>query len=194
MKRALVIALCLGCGSGSEGGETVAPCGSSIPLAEANPPAATSGCWKLTPAEDGAMVIIPNAAIGPGGSNTASWVQASSASGEKGYSLARYVYFDTPGTYTFEFWAKNNGGAGATYSVWGERDFSILGHPVASVGEYKVPQTSYLARLATGEWAHIAQEVTVTTVPTTFAFMPLDDYTSSNLFIADVRVVASSSP
>jgi hypothetical protein len=200
MGRALILVLVLaGCHGSADpradsGGSRSEYCGVDSTTAATSPPAATSACWTLMPPTDGTIVVAPDATTGPEGVGAASLVQAASAGGQSGYAVARAVYLDAPGTYSFEFWAKGAGGAAASYAVWAEEQVVLLGHPIASFGDYMAGPVSYVAQLGTGEWSHIAQDVTVTRVPVTLTFMPLEHYTSSSLYIAGVRVVRRDGP
>ena len=88
----------------------------------------------------------------------------------------------TPGgTYTFSFFARNNGGAGASYSVYDNTSYAEM-----------VPPTSYFARIGSSSFTRLQVTFTVPAGCSTINVYPVRDSGAADVLLWGARLEAGS--
>jgi hypothetical protein len=90
-------------------------------------------------------------------------------------------------TYTFSFWAKNNGGTKAHYRVWNATAGS-------SIVDYSQPSASYFAQLSNTVWNRISVTFTTPAGCTSIFVYPIsEDASGANLYVWGAQLELGSS-
>ncbi len=121
-----------------------------------------------------------NYATAPDGSKHATLVTSSGG----GHALAEVVSVAPGATYTFSFYAKNNGGSGASYSVYDNSQYKDIIRP-----------TSYFAKLNRSTYTQVSVTFTVPAGCTWVGVYPLRDSGAPvNVLLWRASLVKSSAP
>ncbi len=125
----------------------------------------------------GDLTVSLNAATAPDGTSHAS--RAASSGG--GHALLQQVRVTPGGTYTFSFFARNNGGAGASDSVYDNTSYAEI-----------VPSTSYFARIGSSSFTRLQVTFTVPAGCSTINVYPVRDSGAADVLLWGARLEAGS--
>jgi len=140
----------------------------------ADPEALDGAGWERTE-----VSATPDTAIAPDGRNVADRITTT----QPLHALRQVVAVQPDQTYTLSFFARNNGGSAAAYSIYDVTKATDL-----------IPATSYISQLS-GNWTQITQSFTVPADTTQVALYPLRDSGDGvNLYLWGVRLDAGTVP